>query len=308
MRFFAAYSLRGRYQALLVVCGFAWVSLILPPVSLLSSALFALIVLRRGGAEGIWVMAFAVLCLGVGGALLGGDFLQGMIYGLLLWAPTWPVAVVLRESRSLALASETALALGLAVVLGVYALVDNPAALWRETVQTFAQSFSQNAPDDFDAVAFGAALGKTMDVVAPYFTGMVVGGSVLSLFLGLFIARWWQANLFNPGGFGREFAELRLHPAVVYAGIACLCAALLLRDGNFAVIAWNLNSVFVVVFILAGISILHASILGGKGIRTFFFYLALIFALMLWNGLILIVALLGISDIWLDWRKLGKRF
>ena len=61
MRFIAAYAMRGRYQALIAISAFAILSLFLPPISLLSSALFALVVLRKGWNEGFWVLAFGVL-------------------------------------------------------------------------------------------------------------------------------------------------------------------------------------------------------------------------------------------------------
>ena len=302
MRFIAAYSLQGRYQALVVICGLAIASLLIPPLNLLSSALYALLVLRKGGREGAWVLLFALLILGTGSALQTGNPAQGISYGLLTWGTVWPIAVILRESQSMELALESALGLGLAVVLGVYATVSNPAALWLEEMQLFLQALSQNTPKDFDPVEFG----KALDFFSHYLTGMVVGGSLLSLIMGLFLARWLQAILFNPGGFGREFEGLRLHRAVVYLGLACLSAGFLL-GGSAEEIAWNLNSVFVVLFILVGFSILHAIILGGKGPRTLITYLGLIFIMITLKWLFLLVAFLGISDPWLDWRKVAKR-
>ena len=299
MRFFANYTLRGWYQALIAICGFAIASLFLPPVSLISSALFALVVLRKGGMEGGWVLLPAVLSLGLGGSLLMGNAAQGMGYGLLLWLPILPVAVVLRESRSLAWALEVSLGLGLAVVAGVYALVDDPAAWWRERIQGFMQAMSENAPEGFDSAVFA----KAMDAFSHYMTGTVVGGSVLSLILGLSIARWLQSILFNPGGFGREFAALRFHPPVVYVGLVSILVGLVLGDGMIAEFTWNMNGLFLILFTLGGFSIIHA-ILGGKGLWVFAIYLALLF---IPKWLIPPIALLGISDLWVDWRNYAKR-
>ena len=153
MRFLATYIMRGKNQAIVAICGFAIASLFLPPLSLLSSALFALVILRKGGKEGLWVLLFAVLALGLGGIALTGNAVQGLAYGLLLWLPILPVAVILRDSRSLAWAMDAALGLGLAVVIGVYAFVGDPAALWRERLQVFVQALAENAPENFDAVA-----------------------------------------------------------------------------------------------------------------------------------------------------------
>jgi hypothetical protein len=295
MRFLATYIMRGKNQAIAAICGLAIASLFIPPFSLLSSALFALVVLRKGGKEGWWVLLFAVLALGLGSTVLAGNPMQGLGYGLLLWLPILPVAVVLRDSRSLAWAMDVAIGLGLTVVVGVYALVADPAALWRERLQVFVQALAENAPEDFDAVAYG----KVMDLMSHYFTGMIVGSWVLSILLGLLIARWLQSMLFNPGGFGLEFVALRLHPPLVYAGSACILAGLLFSGGGFAEFAWNLNAVFLVLFTLGGFSILHA-VIGGKGLKMLIIYLALLF---IPKWLLPPIALLGMSDLWVDWRK-----
>jgi hypothetical protein len=295
MRFLAAYIMRGRNQAIAAICGLAIASLFIPPFSLLSSALFALVILRKGGKDGLWVLLFAVLALGLGCIALTGSAVQGLAYGLLLWLPILPVAVVLRDSRSLAWAMDVALGLGLTVVVGIYALVADPAALWRERLQVFLQALAENAPEEFDAVAYG----KVMDVLSHYFTGMIVGSWVLSILLGLLIARWLQSMLFNPGGFGLEFLALRLHAPVVYAGLACILAGLLLAGGSFAEFAWNLNGIFLVLFTLGGFSILHA-VMGGKGLKMLIIYLALLF---IPKWLLPPIALLGMSDLWVDWRK-----
>ena len=296
----ATYAMRGRYQALIAISAFAVLSLFLPPISLISSSLFALVVLRKGWNEGLWVMAFGVLALGLGATLFPtGNALQGLGYGLLLWLPVLPVAVVLRETRSLALALDAALALGLTVVAFVYALVSDPAALWRERMRIFVQALEENAPDGFDPAMFA----KAMDVFSHYMTGAIVGGSVLSLVLGLLIARWLQALLYNPGGFRREFVELKLRPLTVYAGLVCVLVGLLVGGGVVAELAWNLMGIFLVIFTIAGFSIVHA-VLGGKGVWILIIYLAL---QLIPKWLITPIVLIGISDLWADWRKYANK-
>src|SRR3569623_1583295 len=53
MRGFAQYIMRGRVQAMLVAVAMAILSLVLPPKNYLSSAVIALVTLRRGWQEGL---------------------------------------------------------------------------------------------------------------------------------------------------------------------------------------------------------------------------------------------------------------
>lgn len=298
MRSLSAFVMQGRAQALAAICGLALASLLLPPLSLLSSALLALVALRKEVRESATVFLLALLALGLGGALLVGNALQAIAYGVLLWLPVWPVAIVLRQTRRLEWALESAAALGLLAVVAVYLLVDDPAALWRGRMQDFVRPMLDNGPADFDA----AALERAMAFFSHYLTGAMAGGSALSVMLGLLIARWQQAVLFNPGGFRAEFVALRLHGAALYAALACFAVGMGM-DGVLAEIAWNLDGVFLVLFTVGGFAVVHA-MLGGKGFWIAGVYVGLFIMPQL---LLPPIALLGASDIWLDWRKLPKQ-
>jgi len=298
MRSLAAFALRGRLQALAVICGMALASLVFPPLSLLSSALLALVALRQGTKASATVLALALLSLGLGGILLAGDASAAIVYGMLLWLPVWPMALLLRQSRRLDWMMEAATGLGLLGVFGIYLLVDDPAGLWRERLRQFVQPMLEKPSADFDA----AGLAQLPDLFAPYLTGAMVGGSVMSVILSVFIARWQQAVLFNPGGFRREFVGLRLQGGVVYVALGSIAVGLL-SGGVLAEIAWNLNIVLLMLCTISGFSVLH-SMLGGKG-----FWIAGVYVALLITPQFLLppVALLGLSDAWLDWRKYSKR-
>jgi len=298
MKSLATYVMRGRLQALLAVFGLAIVSLMLPPVSLLSTALLALVVLRKGATEGGVVLLLALLSLGVGGVLLAGNALEPITYGLVLWLPIWPIAVVLRGTRRLDWALEAALTLGLIAVMAVYLIAASPAVLWREKMQLFLQAMAENSPTGFEA----GSLEKALDFFSHYLTGVMIAASVLSVVLALLIARWQQAVLFNPGGFRSEFIALRMPATVVYASLVSVTVGIV-ATGYLAEIAWNLSTVFMVVFIISGFSVLHA-LLGGKS----FWIVGVYFVLFISPQFLLPpIVLLGLSDIWLDWRKFGNR-
>ena len=304
MRFFANFAMRGIYQALVAICGLALIASPFIPifgflVGIPSTALFGLVVLRKGGMEATKVLFFATLILiGVGGVMSGNAPL-GLVYGLLLWLPILPIALILRELGSLALAMEAAVALGATIVIGFYLIVDSPAALWKGILQNMTQALSANAPEGFDA----ANLLGAMDPFTHYMTGVIVADLILNLILGLLLARWLQAVLYYPGGFGREFLTLKLHPAMVYAGLICIVIGLVVKEGFVAELSWNICVVFFVLFMLNGMSIVHA-ILAGEGYWIVILYLALLF-LAPW--LLPPIALLGISDLWVNWRKYANK-
>ena len=50
----------------------------------------------------------------------------------------------------------------------------------------------------------------------------------VSTILCLFVSRWWQAMLYNPGGFGEEFRQLRLDVRAAGLSIIAFIVALYL--------------------------------------------------------------------------------
>lgn len=292
MRALSIYVMRGRVEATLAVAGLALLSFLLPLVSLLSTAALALVALRKGAKESAWVLAVSAALAGGVGALATGGLASSVAYGLLLWVPVWPIALLLRVGGRLNLALEASVALGGLAVAAVYLLIPDPAAMWRDNLHNLMAPMLEHAPPGFDSATAETWVG----FVSRYMTGVAAFGSVTSLILGLLLARWQQAVLFNPGGFRAEFLALSLDPGAVYAGLACFAAAMA-GDGAIAEFAWNLSAPFLALFLVGGFAVLHA-LLAGKGFWLTGFYLGLFFI----PQLLLPVALLGVTDIWLHWR------
>lgn len=82
----------------------AALSLLIPPASILSTSVVALVTLRKGTVPGALILGLAtaisggIALLALGGVNLAIGFL------ILMWLPVWLLAVLLRSSRSLALA------------------------------------------------------------------------------------------------------------------------------------------------------------------------------------------------------------
>ena len=60
---------------------------------------------------------------------------------------------------------------------------------------------------------------QSIQLFAQFMTGGVAAGTVYGLLFGLFMARWWQSALYNPGGFRAEFLSLKVHPPMAIASI-----------------------------------------------------------------------------------------
>jgi hypothetical protein len=297
MHALAAYVLKGRAQAALAIAALAIVSWAFSLMSLLSAAAVALPTLRKGAIEGAVTVAIALPLVAVAGWMLLGNPLQAVEYGLVLWGPVWLAAILLRESGQLTLTLIGATVLGLLMVIGIYVINDNPAAMWLEELQKFFQPLLDKRASDVDVEMFRRGLAE----FARYLTGAIAAGSVLTLIFSLLVARWWQAMLFNPGGFRAEFLGLRMPSVIAYLWLGLLALAWATAGDSWAEVAANLAIPLFVPFLLAGFSILHALLSGSTAGR--FWLTGIYVALLFVSPLAVMIVLVGISDTWIDWRN-----
>lgn len=290
MNFLAAYIMRGRMQAMIVASSLALLSLSLPPVSIVSSASVALVTLRRGAFEGLTILVCSSLAAGLLGFLVLGNYQFALLYVMVLWVPVWLISIVLREGQNLSLTVEIAVLLGVLGVAGFYLYAPESAAMWKNLL-------SQMIPPDAPVVD----IQHTIDMLAHYMTGVVAAGSVFSLLFGLFLGRWWQANLYNPGGFRQEFLSLNSQPRLALASVAVVAIALA-SSGISSEIAWNVTILLFVLFTVIGTAVLHTLFAGMKLGR--YMVPMLYLTLFLIPHAMLLVALIGLSDSWLNLRKI----
>jgi len=289
VNFLATYIMRGRVQAMIVASSLALLSLMMPPVSVVSSATVALVTLRRGAFEGLYVLVCSSVAAGLLGFLALGNYQFALLYVIVLWVPVWLISIVLREGRHLSLAVEIAILIGILGVIGFYLYVSEPAAIWKAVL---LQMVPADAPI--------ADIQRTINVLAHYMTGVVAAGSVFGLLFGLFLGRWWQANLYNPGGFKQEFLSLDTKPRLSIATVA-VAAIALASPGVISEIAWNVTILLFVLYTVTGTSVLHTVFAGMKLGR--YMVPMLYITLLLIPHAMLLVALIGLSDPWLDLRN-----
>ena len=276
-------------QAMLVASSLALLSLMMPPVSVVSSATVALVTLRRGAYEGLYVLGCSSLAAALLGFLALGNFQFALLYVMVLWLPVWLISIILREGQHLSLAVEIAVLIGIVCVIGFYLYAPDPVALWKAVL-------SQMIPADVPV----PDIQRTIDILVHYMTGVIAAGSVFGLLFGLFLGRWWQANLYNPGGFRQEFLSLSTKPRISIGAIVVLIIAVTSPVG-VSEIAWNVCILLFVLFTVIGVAVLHYAFsmmkLGRYMVPMFYITLFLIPHAML------IVGLVGLSDPWLNLRK-----
>ncbi len=294
MDFLAAYIMRGRLQAMSVASSLALLSLMFPPVSIVSSASIGLVTLRLGAPEGLYILGCSSLAAGLLGWLLVGDFQFALVYVLALWVPVWLISIVLRESRHLSLAVQIAVGLGVLALIACYWINPDIAELWKKL---FAQIFvSTNFPPDAPL----EDLKRFVNAFAYYMTGVVAMGSVFSLLAGLFLGRWLQSLLYNPGGFRAEYLSLRM-PVSFALGTVLILALALAKIDTVSEAAWNIIILLSSLYGVVGTAVLHTLFAGTKLAR--FSVPMLYITMLLIPHSILLVAVVGLADAWLDLRK-----
>jgi hypothetical protein len=294
----AAFVMAGRWQAVAVVLGFAVLGLALPPVTLLSGAALGLIGLRLGAYSGGSVLLWSAVAITLASAALAGQAWFGVAYSLIQWLPVLLIALLLRRTVSLAFTLQTALLIGLASVVAMNYLMPGTHALWTALLDEVVRPALVNA--EIPAAAIDSVLARAAEVM----NGGFVAALLLSLVLTLLIARWWQALLYNPGGFRDEFTGLQLgYPA---AGLALTLAGGAVLTQTSLII--ELAMVAAVVFFLQGMAVTHA-VIAASGNPTLWLlgvYGLLLVALpQMMAGL----SLMGAVDSFVDFRARlsGKR-
>jgi hypothetical protein len=299
MRALASYVTKGFSQALLVIVGFAVLSLILPPLGLISGAALGLVTLRMGGHQGAVVMLAATGFVGGLAYLSLGNLVPGVVFLLGMWLPLWLLAQVLRASRSLALTNTVAGGLGLVGVLVAHLVMGDTSAWWNETLNQLFLPAMEAAGDG--PLADRAAVDEALATIAQMMTGIMAAGFVLNAIMCLYLARGWQAILYNPGGFKQEFYQLRLGRSLGL-GVLVLFGLYLVPSEGLTRMAGDMLIVILSLYLVQGVALVHA-IVAMRNMHIAWLvgmYVLVFFAL---PQLMLVLAAVGYADTWADFRR-----
>ncbi len=279
----AAFVMRGRFQALLVtVLGagslvFCWIS----------AAVLALVTLRKGAGEGAWLLFWALL---PAGTLV---YVYGDSGPLALLLSVMALALVLRSTVNLSLAVLACVPVG--VVTGIVLVGFSGAYL--EQIATYFGEFLAGLEEQLSQGGQQVALARPTSL---QIAGMLGAGTAMSAVLCLLLARYWQAALYNPGGFGEEFRAL-YYPPVVTMALALGLIALASLGAEYR--TWAVICALPLSF--AGLALVHARAAWrgqGKGWLIGFYLVWLFF-----DPVKLLVVFAAIADSWFNFRQRWKR-
>lgn len=294
MKALAAWTMRGPMQAAVLTASALLVGIALPPFAWLSAAMMALVMLSAGPAGALRVAVPALVISVAGGWLAIGSPYVPALTALASWLPVLLVAGVLRTTTRLDLALAAAAVVGWVIVLSVHAVAGDPAALWQGLLEGMIPA-ERMAPDfDTDPARVAELIGR----VAPLMTGLVAASTVASCITALFLARWWQAALYNPGGFRGEFHQLRLGQAAAMVTAALMALSALTE----APLVFGLALVAGVVYLFQGLAVVHG-LVAARGMHLGWLVGMYVLGVVLFLQMALALIIIGIVDAWVDLRR-----
>jgi len=210
LRALAELIMRGRVQA----CAAAVFGSLLP---LISPATIGLVTLRKDSSEGLIVALWALLpWLAL--------YLTSSMSPLLTLAPSAALVVIVVAANILRTTVSwqwTLIGVGICSAVAVSIVGFVASADIDQVVAEVAELVAQ--------ISAQAGVSEELSLVPDrtFVLGLLAWMIALTVVCGLFVARWWQALLFNPGGFREEFHGFRLDQraalilfAIVVAGVA----------------------------------------------------------------------------------------
>lgn len=238
MRALAELIMRGRAQA----CGVAVFGSLLP---IISPASIGLVTLRKNSSEGLIVALWALLpWLAL--------YLTSTMSPLLTLAPAAALIVIVVAANILRTTVSwqwTLIGAGIASAVAVSIVGVVASGDVDQVVAEVADLVAQ--------VSAQAGVSEELSLVPDrtFVLGLLAWMVALTVVCGLFVARWWQALLFNPGGFREEFHGFRLEQRVAVILFAIVVAGVALpREYTPWIELMSLP------LLIAGVALIHSSV------------------------------------------------
>lgn len=296
MRALASFIMRGRMQAILVAVVGAVLSLVIPPLNHIAGAAIGLVTLRNGGREGFFLVIALGLVMGAIGSFsnLDGGLVQIYVIGMVLLSiPILIAAMVLRATRALDLTLIVIAAFTALLVVLANIMIGDAAAWWRAVLDGVlgpAMEQAQVPPEQME---------QMLNDTARMMTGLIGAVLLYSTMINLSLARWFQAMLYNPGGFQQEFHALYLDRRV--AIVAALIGAVGMVFAGQGGIPQDLMILVVALFSIHGLALVHG-LIGLTNMGRGWLIALYIGLLLVPPHIAMMLAMIGYIDSWSDIR------
>lgn len=254
---------------------------------LFGAAVIALATLRAGLGGAALVLAIAAPVV-IAVSLVSGAGMMLALAVFTLWLPVIGLSLVLRRTGSLALMTQAAALLAALVVGAWFGLAADPLASIRTLLQEFLLPLM--GADDVPA--------ERIEAIAAMMPASMAGAAVLLTSVTVMLGRWWQAIVYNPGGFRHDFHRLRQGRVAAALVAAVVLVAFLTGHPVAGVFAYT----GAVTLLLQGLAMVHGVVAAsGQPAAWLWGMYALMFFLPLPAAILLAFA--GGVDNWLDLRR-----
>ncbi|MFV2056775.1 MAG: DUF2232 domain-containing protein, partial [Thiohalomonadales bacterium] len=203
-------------------------------------------------------------------------------------------ALALRQSRSLSYSLLLACGLSVLMIVGTYLVFADASLWWHDKVSLVAQPLLDSMAQYPDELAQHQL---QVDHIANYI-GWFGAGVLTYIVICLFIARWWQSMLFNPGGFRTEFHELRTGKSIAIAAVVLALVSILDLHPELTRLVQNVLIIIAPLYLLQGLSVIHALVALKKLQAAWLVMIYIVIFFMLPA-----VVMLGYLDRWVDIRR-----
>lgn len=265
--------------------------LIYLPGGFFAAIIVGLVTLQKGAKPGLEILAWVALpALALLYLHSFGTFDVLLFRGILVWG----FAALLRTYCSWRLVLEVAVIVGIVLVVIMHLWLPDVKVWW---IQLATRFFSDNKLAESWRLAANDLQGL-IQAIAPFATGLMCFLLLLGTALQLFLARWWQAALYNNADrLRKEYLNLHFSwPFSVLTAMVMLGALLKVT------VLVDLFPLMLLPFMLAGLSLLHWWMVMKKGlfIPVILVYVGLLFATLY---MVALLAIVGFVDSWYDFRQ-----
>ena len=286
----ARFIMAGRLQAAGFVIAFA----LLPLLGLFSNAAIALVTLRKGWQEGILLTLIGSVAVAIFTYINKQDIAFGFYIALIQWLPIVLLAWVWHQTISLKMTFQALLAVSVTGVILLHLMIPDAGEFW---LNLFKETFKDVQLDSEKAASL-KSLEENLEKAAPLIAGVIVAISSIVTAISLLMGRSWQAQLYNPDGFGEEFRELRFDKVIAIGTVIVVILALV-TGSNLAI---ELLMCATAVFLFQGIALIHALV---KQLEMSHLWLIVMYILLVLLNIqmAVLLAAMGMIDSFVDFRR-----
>jgi predicted membrane protein DUF2232 len=264
----------------------------LPFAYLISGSVMGLITLRKGSAVGLQIIVASLLVLQVFSVIANIPLLLSVGYALLIWLPVWFASSALRLTEQQGLLVFAVGVFATLIIVAAYLIIGDVTNWWQ---QWFDVMLEEAVPPE--------QIDQYKDIViraAPMVNALMVAGLMLNIIISVLCARWWQSRLFNPGAFRKEFYDLRL-PVLILPVSGMVAILSFVLPEPWLNMFRDIMVVLMFMYLIQGISSVHRNV--EKFNLSTAWVVSMYCLLILLPQMGLFIACLGMTDIYVGWRR-----